>query len=103
MAQAEFDFTKNYHRSDPVTSKKAASRVKYFANAHHGVIFYVLLKHGGLTSEEISFKCDLDRHQVARRLPEMEQIGTVKKTGHTRRSTKGRQGVVWEVNQCSMK
>ena len=31
----------------------------------------------GLTSKELAFKADLDRHSVARRLPELERDGQV--------------------------
>ena len=90
------DYAKNVHRDDPMTSYEAAEDVHEFAGKHHQIIFHTLLKHGPLSSESISILCELDRHQVARRLPEMELKGTVERTGKTSMG-KRKHGVVWRA------
>ena len=67
--------------TDPVGSFEAAdaflkSGKKY---QHFKIIYNALKRHNGSTSLELSRHCALDRHQIARRLPEMIDPGLVKK------------------------
>jgi len=97
-AQMEIDFSKNVHASDPITSYEAAEMASDFAQSHFNIIFEVLLKHsGGLTSQEISGKCDLGYHQVARRVGEMKKIGLLIRTDETRKTESGAKACVWKI------
>jgi len=61
-------------RRDPETSKEAASRVKGFAAGHYARIM-AALRLGPATYAEIAERAELERHAVARRLPEMASLG----------------------------
>ena len=53
--------------------------------------------HPGLTSDELAEAVGMQRHQPARRLPELERMGLVRK-GEARPSRlSGRRGVTWFV------
>jgi len=97
MSQLKLNFSENCHASDPITSYEAAERVHEFASRHNEIIFHVLLKHGCLTSEEVSLYCYLDRWQVARRLSEMALKGLVLRTKETRKTSTGRNSVIWRI------
>jgi predicted ArsR family transcriptional regulator len=64
-------------RSDPETSKKAAEKAERFAGTHKGKILAALKEHGPLTAKQLSSLIDLTVVQIARRLPELEELGHV--------------------------
>jgi len=64
-------------RRDPETSKEAAGKVRGFAANHYNKIAAALRDAPG-TYVEIADKCGLERHAVARRLPEMAHLGVTK-------------------------
>lgn len=49
------------------------------------------------TSAELARWGDLDRYMVARRLPDLERQGLVKKSGMRPCQTNGRQAVTWRL------
>lgn len=69
-------------RRDPETSQEAAGKVKAFAANHFNRIA-AALREGPATYVEIADRCGLERHAVARRLPEMRHLG-VEPTGAKR-------------------
>lgn len=69
-------------RRDPETSQEAAGKVRQFAANHFNRIA-AALRDGPGTYTEIAERCGLERHAVARRLPEMAHLG-VAPTGERR-------------------
>lgn len=61
-------------RKDPETSQIAAGKVREFAAGHYARIM-AALRDGPGTYVEIAQRCGLERHAVARRLPEMASLG----------------------------
>lgn len=61
-------------KRDPETSQRAASKVREFAANHYNRIAAALRDAPG-TYTEIAERCGLERHAVARRLPEMGHLG----------------------------
>lgn len=64
-------------KRDPETSKVAASKARAFAANHYNLIAAALRDAPG-TYTEIAERCGLERHAVARRLPEMAHLGVTK-------------------------
>lgn len=67
-------------RTDPATSQRAARNARQFTAGHFALILDALA-HGPGTFKEISRRCNLERHAVARWLSELQQAGRVKRTG----------------------
>ena len=77
MQQIALTFEPVRSRSrDPQTSQRAASKVSRFASGHFALILDALAQ-GPANFKEIAERCGLERHAVARRLPELEQAGRV--------------------------
>lgn len=79
---------------DPLTSWHAAEHMVETGKVdqQRAIVVSAVNKHPGLTSFELSRVCPLERHQVARRLPECSEL--VK--GFSRRcSVTGRQAHTW--------
>lgn len=74
-------------KTDPQSSKDAAAQVEANNSAKHQreAVTDLVFIHPGKTSKELAeYSEDMDRHQVARRLPEAEEAGYIerrKKTG----------------------
>ena len=79
-------------KRDRETSKEAAAKVGKFAANHYNKIAAALRDAPG-TYTEIADKCGLERHAVARRLPEMAHLG-VHPTGERRDGMR-----VWGINE----
>lgn len=71
-------------RTDPETSQRAAFNVARFAAGHYGLILDALRSGGPGTFREIAERAGLERHAVARRLPELQQAGKVTRGAETR-------------------
>lgn len=70
--------------ADPVTSHEAAARMTQSgkAAANAAVVLACLRVHPGCTSRELSELIEspgIDRHETARRLPDLERAGAVRK------------------------
>ena len=89
--------TTHAHRSDPATSHEAAWAAQGIAERHKFIIFTMLLFYGPLTSAEISDHCELDYHQIARRISDLKRDGKVQDSGETRPSPGGRRATVWRL------
>lgn len=85
------------HRHDPDTSVEAARAAQGMADQHKAIIWTELLFFGDMTSQEIADKCELDYHQVARRMSEMKRAGEVQDSGERRPSPSGRRACVWRL------
>lgn len=70
-------------RSDPTTSHAAAARAERFAGGHYRLILNALGQGPG-TFKEIAQRSGLERHAVARRLPELEEAAKVRATDEIR-------------------
>lgn len=79
---------------DPVTSKLAAAQVAS-AHGHFALIRDALLRYGPAGKDRIAQLTGLEPAQVARRLPEMRQMGLVGLTGETVQSRAGRAEREW--------
>lgn len=66
-------------RRDPATSQRSATRARQFAAGHFALILDALAQGDG-TFKEVAERCGLERHAVARRLPELLQAGKVVRT-----------------------
>ena len=84
------------HRSDPATSVEAARAAQPMAERHKHIICAALFWRG-LTSQEISQMCELDYHQVARRISDLKRDFKVVDSGEARRSPGGRRATVWRL------
>ena len=81
--------------TDPETSHEAAEAIKASGAlaTHQGIVLKAVRAFPGLTSAELAIHCGLERHEVARRLPELEVARQVRK-GEPR-AFRGRKGVTW--------
>lgn len=66
-------------RSDPITSKLAAHGVRRKAEAQQQMVLRAVRERPGHTSLELVEWTGLDRHTIARRLPEIEKRGLIRR------------------------
>lgn len=80
--------------TDPTTSWVAAEQIVSSGKAarQRAIVVAAVVAHPGMTSFELSRHCPLERHQVARRLPECAELmkGAARKCSVT-----GNQAVTW--------
>ena len=88
-------------RADPDTSFLAADAAGGLATRHKTIIANVLAS-GGLTSAEISDRCDLTYWQVTRRIGDLKHDGVVCDSGMRRRTPNGRKACVWRLVKSQM-
>lgn len=86
--------------SDPQTSRDAAARVDIGARC--GEVLDALADHAPAIPWELVLKLrtsgiEMDQNCVARRLVDLEQMGLVERTGHTRPGRSGRQQTEWTI------
>ena len=86
--------------SNPATSVDAALVARFVARAHRALILDTLHAYGPATAERLASNLPLDKHQVGRRLIELERLGLAApliEHGHpvTHTLKTGRQGRVW--------
>ena len=68
---------------DPPTSHFAAAKVPRFENTHYAKIMnFIDTAKYPATYEQIANATGMERHQVARRLPELEKLGRVRRMGY---------------------
>lgn len=85
--------------SDPVTSHIAADDITSsgLRDSQKSEVLRWLTQHPGSTSAELAHISGLDRHMVARRLPDLERDGKVRKSGQRECAVSGRPAVTWEA------
>ena len=88
--------------SNPATSVDAACMAGILAKAHRALILDTLRAYGPATAERLASNLPIDKHQVGRRLIELERLGLAAPlvehgypVTHTLKT--GRQGRVWVV------
>ncbi len=93
------DLFANYRarRSDVKTSHAAAAAVQEFAPSHFGIILHALKARGPSTIDELAKKTGLEKHAIARRMPELAKLKAVTPTLETRAGVSGRQQRVWRA------
>jgi hypothetical protein len=80
--------------ADPATSHQAAENARAFARDHYALILGVLWR--PMIGPEVAMFTGLTMEQVCRRLPELEQLSQVRRTGSTRTGPKGTSCREWE-------
>jgi hypothetical protein len=107
MLQQHFDFTRApaarrietpaARNSDPNSSHLAAAEVTITGRRydHQQIVTDAVHKHPGLTSAELTKYTGLERHEVARRLPDAAVAGTVIRGAERRCTSSGRMAVTW--------
>lgn len=90
--------THNARRTDPVTSHLAGEAIERTGTASHqrNIVLSAVKKCQGLTSKELAWLFNLDRHMVARRLPEIQEI---EKGGTVICSVGGSKCVTWKLRE----
>jgi Mn-dependent DtxR family transcriptional regulator len=80
-------------RNDPLSSYVAGDRhhLSGKAESNRQMILEFMKDKQPMTSKQIALKMGMDRHEVARRLPEMERKGQVM------RQDRGKEETVWMV------
>lgn len=72
-----FEPVKKARSSDPLTSKRAATRASDFAATHAGRILLALQQHGPMTAKEIGERIGLNHVAVDRRRSDLIRLGFV--------------------------
>lgn len=85
--------------SDPSSSRAAAAEVVSSGRRQKqmDVVLSLLAKRTNVTSAELAYHCGLDRYMVARRLPDLESLGLVKRGAMRRCSVGERRCVTWRL------
>jgi hypothetical protein len=96
-----FDAAPKARRTDPITSHLAAAEAERNGTIGHQqeIVAELVRKHPGNTSAELAWSEDakgLDRYAIARRLPELERLGLVRKGEPRICSESGRLAMTWE-------
>ena len=97
MNQAALHFPPASHRTDPHTSRQAEAAITESGarQTQAELVFQAVKDHPGLTSAELTRHCELNRHQIARRLPDLEANGLVKKGTPRLCNLKRKLSVTW--------
>lgn len=82
-------------RKHSPTSKAAYEQAKQMMEDHHKKIISSLQRLGRANYETIAAHCGLERHQVGRRMSELEGKQIVYKPGTTSKTRSGRQSFDW--------
>ena len=64
-------------RNDPDSSRIAAEKIFSQVTEHKAIILETIRDYPGRTSKELASCCGLNRDQIARRLKDIEQDGTI--------------------------
>jgi hypothetical protein len=87
--------------TDPISSHMAAREITLSGarGKQQRLALRVVIEHPGMTSRELAALCSLDRYQMARRLPELEEAGLVAKGPVRQCKAGGRPAVTWLVGR----
>lgn len=91
------------HANDPITSYMAAARAESSGQIRTDarVCLEAVQRFPGSTSRELASASGLDRHAVARRLPELERAERIRKGPKRKCRIAGTLAVTWEIIRCS--
>ena len=83
--------------TDPISSHMAAQALTLSGarGRQQRIALRAVIEHPGMTSRELAALCSLDRYQMARRLPELEEAELVAKGPVRQCQAGGRPSVVW--------
>lgn len=97
--QLGLDFSRTHaRRSDPATSKAAASSMHRTAAAQAETVFWSMVRAGqAITADEIAIREAMTIEQVCRRLADLQRDGRAEPTEDTRATRTGRQARCWRV------
>jgi hypothetical protein len=89
-----------WRRSDPPTSRLAAEEITRSGTRaiQRQAVLELVRAHPRSTSLELARHSRLDRFSIARRLPELEAMGMVRKCGQRECSVGHRQAVTWVIS-----
>ena len=87
--------TTPFRRSDPDTSREAAEQHATKAESHRQIIAAYVRTFSGHTSAEVAVATRLERHEVSRRLADLEKSGDVRKGPERPCETNGHKMVTW--------
>jgi DNA-binding MarR family transcriptional regulator len=81
VKQLDLPILPRARRTDPVASHLAADTAERTGtiSKQAAIVLAAVVEFPGLTSKQLATVCELDRYQIARRLPEMEQCGLVRR------------------------
>lgn len=82
---------------NPTTSHAAAAAARDLRADHHRTILDVMRCGADWTADNVAIHCNLDRHQIGRRLGELERHGLVRKSGAQRPTATGRMANCYAV------
>ena len=88
-------------RKLPVTSLDAFAAVnpEMLGNHHRKIVEALRLSKNGLIYEQIAAQIKMDKHQVGRRISELERMNVIYKTGEKRNTSTLRQAFVYKIVQ----
>lgn len=83
--------------NDPITSHLAADKVTRSGTRHNNILAVIdaVCAHPGLTSAELTAHTPLERHEVARRLPEAVRANAVVKGDKRECAVTGNLALTW--------
>lgn len=99
MTQLPLIYPRASRRSDPSSSAAAEQDLTTSGARDHQcrAVLDAVRDHPGSTSRELTRWLDLDRYQIARRLPDLEHAGKVRQGAQRRCAVGGRLSVTWWV------
>lgn len=99
QASLPFDAHRLARTENPSTSHAAAAAARDLRADHHRIILDVMRCSADWTADEVAIQCKLDRHQIGRRLGELEKALLVRKSGRQRPTATGRLANCYAVTQ----
>lgn len=85
--------------TDPETSMIAAQSMITGSFVHAAEIVLTLEQAGhALAAHEIAGRCELDAHQISRRLIDLRRAGVIQDSGERAKTPSGRASVRWELS-----
>ena len=96
-------FTSEHSRPEnPETSRIAAESMIRVSFVHSAEIVATLEAAGhALSAHEIAGRCELDAHQISRRLIDLRRAGLIQDSGERAKTPSGRPSVRWELSDES--
>lgn len=90
----------SYKKHGPATSKSAAIATEKSGRAaeRRKLLLRAVQTRPGRTSAELAVACTLDRHEAARRLPELREMGLVRNGEARVCDVQGTKALTWWIN-----
>ena len=92
-----FDLIPSSKTNDPLPSFEAADRVNKSGARQANIerVYKAVQRHQGFTSHELSYIVDLERHETARRLSDLKNMGLARQGPKRRCAKGGAEAVTW--------